>query len=670
MVRTEDASSSEGDRVGTTEERPYDLVGVGFGPSNLALAVCAREQKSRLSCLFVERNDSVAWHPGMLIEGSRMQISFLKDLVSLRNPASPYSFLQYAKAKGRLERFVNLDESRLTRIEYNDYLKWVAEDFAEQVRYGTRVIRVAPAREPGGLGASLFCVETEDVSSGLRTKIYARNVVDAGGGRPHLPADVVEARSVMHSSDFLTRFPAQFDDLRRPYRLVVVGGGQSAGEIAEYILDRYENAEVNLIVTGLTLQPTDNSPFSNEQYYSENADAFYQSSATTRAAVTARVRGSNYGVIREDLLNRLYHIDYLDHVKGRRRLRIHSFAHLSSVRQKDDDLVATIEQRLEHRLNELRCDGVVLATGYDRSLDPEIFADVLPLLSTGESGGLFLSSAHRALAADELRAGLYVQGCGEAQFGIGETLLSLLPFRSQEILNDIVDSSPASAIEGCPAGSRRGAALAPDAAQYPPRWYLEDDPEKLYALMERFPFATLISAHSGEDPVATHLPLILDRSRGGKGMLFGHLDGTNEHARLIDGRRMLAIFHGPNAYMPPSLFDSDPLPTWNSMAVHVRGSVRVIEDRDTVVRGLIGIAEHSEADNRLSHDDPRIGRLIGGIVGFELDIDELVGRFKLSQDRDESDRRRAADALARATEGGERDLIELAVGLNLTKDAQ
>jgi predicted FMN-binding regulatory protein PaiB len=89
-----------------------------------------------------------------------------------------------------------------------------------------------------------------------------------------------------------------------------------------------------------------------------------------------------------------------------------------------------------------------------------------------------------------------------------------------------------------------------------------------------------------------------------------------------------------------------------------------------VVRGLIGIAEHSEDGSRLRQDDPRIGRLIGGIVGFELEIDELVGRFKLSQDRDESDRRRAADALARATEGGERDFIELAVGLSLAKGAQ
>ncbi|NYS19794.1 SidA/IucD/PvdA family monooxygenase [Streptomyces sp. SJ1-7] len=88
-MRNAHATHPDDDPVGTTTERPYDLLGIGFGPSNLALAVCAREQKLPLSCLFVERQDTVAWHPGMLIDGARMQISFLKDLVSLRNPSSP-----------------------------------------------------------------------------------------------------------------------------------------------------------------------------------------------------------------------------------------------------------------------------------------------------------------------------------------------------------------------------------------------------------------------------------------------------------------------------------------------------------------------------------------------------------------------------------------------------
>ncbi|MER7466092.1 SidA/IucD/PvdA family monooxygenase [Streptomyces sp. NPDC097981] len=677
--------------VGTAADKPYDVVGIGFGPSNLALAVCAREQNIPLSCLFVERRPGVEWHPGMLIDGARMQISFLKDLVSLRNPSSPYSFLQYTKAKGRLERFVNLGEFRPTRIEYDDYLKWVARDFTDQVRFGAQVNRVTPEAAPGGTDLTLFRVETEDVASGRRTTVWARNVVHAGGGRPgRQPADVAKVPTVVHSSEFLTRFPAQFKDHDQTLRFLVAGGGQSAGEIAEYLLAQYDRAEVHLIVSGYTLQPTDNSPFVNEQFYSGSADAFYRMDPGHRAVVAGQLRDANYGVVREDLLERLFNTDYLDEVKGRRRLHIHPFSRFAAVHEDGDGLVATIEGRLGSRPDErLECDGVVLATGYDRTLDPAIFGDVLPHLVMGESGeDVSLARDYRARTSPRLRAGLYLQGFGESQFGLGDTLLSLLPFRAKEIVDGIADRLPALDIGGCPVLSARaaeaaaarsgaagagaakaGAAGAGTAAQagvgYPPRWYLEHDQDKLQALMERFRFATLISARSGDEPYATHLPLVLDPSRGPKGVLFGHLDRANEHAALLDGRRMLAVFHGPNAYMAPGVFAGDPLPTWNSMSVHARGRVRVIEDRDELVRGLIGIAEHSQTDNRLRPEDPRIDRIIGGIVGFELEIDELVGRFKLSQDRDESDRRRAAVELARSTERGEREFIEYAVGLSL-----
>ncbi len=142
-------------QIGLDPANPYDLVGIGFGPSNLALAVAAYEHEASISCLFIERQPVVNWHPGMLIDGAKMQISFLKDLVTLRNPASPYSFLQYVKAQGRLERFVNLNEFRPTRIEYNGYLRWVAEDFSDCVWYGTRVERVRPYSVAGG--ASRTC---------------------------------------------------------------------------------------------------------------------------------------------------------------------------------------------------------------------------------------------------------------------------------------------------------------------------------------------------------------------------------------------------------------------------------------------------------------------------------------------------------------------------------
>ena len=207
----------------------------------------------------------------------------------------------------------------------------------------------------------------------------------------------------------------------------------------------------------------------------------------------------------------------------------------------------------------------------------------------------------------------------------------------------------------------------PASIQYPPRRHLEHAPEKLFAVMERFPFATLVSARDRDDPLVSQVPLILDRTRG-KGVLFGHLDRANPQADLLDGRRIVAIFHGPNAYISPNIYSTDQLPTWNAINVHVSGRVRTVSARASLVTGLCRIADRSDrgADPfRLSASDPRIEQLIGHIVGFEIEIEEIVGRFKLSQDRSERDRRRAAIALANSTETGERAFIEYAVGLPL-----
>ncbi|HZM75028.1 MAG TPA: SidA/IucD/PvdA family monooxygenase [Candidatus Limnocylindrales bacterium] len=644
--------------AGTTPNAPFDIVGVGFGPSNLALAVCAREQDDDLACVFVERNLTFRWHPGMLIDGARMQISFLKDLVSLRNPASPYTFLQYTKAHGRLEHFVNLNEFRPTRVEYDDYLRWVARDFDDVVRYGTDVTSVRPATHDG---AALFEVHTEEVVTGARSVMFARNVVYAAGGKPKIPSGCeLSAPSMIHSSQFLHYYPHSFPQREQPYSFVVAGAGQSGGEITDYLLSMYPAAQVHLVISGYGPRPTDNSPFVNEQFQSGESARFYMFDERKREALRGELLSANYGVIREDLLDRLYNQAYLDAVRGTRRLFMHACTRLSAVRPDSHrPLVAVLADRFDASEQTVRCDGVVLATGYRRTLDECLFGDLLPSIRLDAKGHPVITRDHRVEMASGAPSGLYVQGYAESRFGLGDTLLSLLPFRSKEIIDSVRASRPA-----------RRPARAARAAAYPPPQYLEHDTEKLLALIERFKFATIISAVSPDHPVATQLPMVLDRSRGPFGGLFGHMDRANPHAQLIDGREMLIVFSGPNSYISPDIYETDQLPTWNSMAVHVRGRARPVVDRGPLVRGLCRIAQMSEMHPRLTADDPRIDHLIGHIVGFEVEITDLVGRFKLSQDRSGADRHRAALALARHSEAGEREFIEYVTGMSLACEAE
>jgi L-ornithine N5-oxygenase len=632
---------------------PHDVVGVGFGPSNLALAIAARELDESLDCVFYERNAQVSWHPGMLIEGARMQISFLKDLVMLRNPASPYTFLQYAKAKNRLERFVNLGEFRPTRLEYQDYLRWVAEAFSGQVSYGCDVIAVAPANQGEDGEPSLLAVEVHDFSTGEVTTVFTRNVVYAAGGRPRsLPG---ECAGAIHSSRFLIDFPVRYADHAKRYEFGVAGDGQSAAEVATYLLGHYPAARVHLFVGGYALRATDNNPFVNEQFQEQNSDGFRDLGEESRAILRSELRNTNYGVVEEGSLDELYRMAYADEVTGARRLFLHPHSRLSGIHGERGALSATVTERLHGRESTRSFDGVVLATGYDRSLDPEVFGKLLPFLEHDEAGDVLLSGDYRAATTLDLAGGLYLQGYGESSFGLGDTLLSLLPFRTRRIVSDI-------------RGRNRvpGRAGRPRSRPYPPRPYVDEDVERSHQVMRRFNFATVISARGADDPVVTHVPLTLDLTRGRHGVLFGHFDRSNPHAEVIDGREVRIVFHGPNAYMSPDVFERDVLPTWNSITVHVHGRGRLIADEVTLRRGLSGICVQSDPGPdafRLDTEDRRIAGLIGHIVGFEIEIDRIVNRFKLSQELNEAERRRAADALADRVRQDELRLIDELAGI-------
>jgi L-ornithine N5-oxygenase len=642
---------------------PFDVVGIGFGPSNLALAICARELAPSSNCLFFEQNSRFQWHPGMLFEGARMQISFLKDLVSLRNLASPYTFLQYTKAQGRLEHFVNLGQLRPTRLEYQDYLRWVANHFSDQVSYDAAVRRITPVEGANGSGLCLFRVDVENVSTQQKSVYFAKNVVCGTGGRSLKPAHATScARRVVHSSEFLLRFPALFADQGRPYVFAVAGAGQSAGEVAAFLLERYEQAQVHMVIPGVALHRTDDNPFVNEHFSEQSANDFYRYSKEKRRTLLQELRATNYGVIREDVLDHLYNLAYVDAVKQRQRLVIHRCARLAGSEERDDRLSAIIEDRFGGPSEELHCDGLVLATGYERSLDPKLFAEVFPFIAGNGSEDVVLSPNCRVKTSPDLRAGFYVQGYGESAFGIGDTLLSLLPFRSRNIVEDIrkhAGDDEGVATPMCVSPS----VVRPARADYPPQSFIQDDPERLYTAMERFKFATVISARGADEPVVTEIPLVLDRSRGEKGVLFGHMDKWNPQVELLDGRKVLVLFHGPNAYISPRLSRNNVLPTWNSITVRVHGHVALVRDRSALVRGLSTIAEQSEHDDHLSADDPRIERLLDYIVGFEIKIEQMIGRFKLCQDRSESDRRAAVEAMVKRTEVGERNIIEYLTGL-------
>jgi L-ornithine N5-oxygenase len=626
-----------------------DVLAFGFGPSNLALAVAATETGCEHSLLFLEQKPAFSWHPGMMFASSKLQISFLKDLVTLRDPTSPYTFLQYLKAKGRLERFVNLREFFPSRLEFSDYFAWVAAQFGDLVRYGSQVraVRVAATARKS---PSLFEVDVGEIATGSVSTIRARNIVYACGGTRRLISTGIESSSrIIHSDDFLTSFPIQFPSRSSSYAFAVVGDGQSAGEIVAYLLDTYPASTVHLLIPGYAPRPSDNSPFVNEAFFSGEAEEMYATEDSKRVPILGALRNTNYGVMDRDLIDHIYRAVYLEELQGNKRLIIHPFVRVKSAHDTG--------RRLEVRTTilgdggpALECDGVVMATGYRRTLDPEIFDHVLPFIRKDDSGRIALSRQYRAETVVPTECGLYLQGYSEATHGIGDTLLSMVAFRSKEIWDDICCRNRRAA-------SRERRQII---GEYPPKRHLETDREILYEVINRYRFATVVSVGDDREALITHVPMTLDVNRGECGVLFGHMDRSNPHVNWLDGRPIRAIFHGPNSYISPNDLGTDQLPTWNSIAVHVRGKARVVEDATTVLRGIARICEdgdRTEGAYRLNFKDARIPKLIDYIVGFEIDITEIIGRFKLSQDRIPSDRALAAEVLMRRVPTRDQEFI-------------
>ena len=254
-VQTEILHSDEPNEI-------YDLICVGFGPASLAIAIALHDRGLGPSTrvLYLEKQPTFAWHAGMVLPGARMQISFIKDLATLRDPRSHFTFLNYLHRNNRLIHFVNLSTFLPLREEYNDYLSWCAGHFSDKVQYNEKVTTVNPLVDASKDIVSMFEIQSINADGVTQTRV-ARNVVVAVGGSPIIPPAFPDSDArVIHSSTYASAVPSILVDRQAPYKIAVVGAGQSAAEIYSDLHSRYPNSNTRLIIRDHALKPSDDSP--------------------------------------------------------------------------------------------------------------------------------------------------------------------------------------------------------------------------------------------------------------------------------------------------------------------------------------------------------------------------------------------------------------------------
>jgi len=417
-----------------------DVVGIGIGPSNLSLAALL-EGHREVHARFFERRPEFQWHPGLLFSGAAIQVSFIKDLVTLADPTSRFSFLSFLKAQGRLYRFLNAEFERVDRREFNQYFRWVCAQL-DSLHFG-RTVDAVTLQD----GEMVVQVGSE--------RIRSRHLVLGVGSVPSLPQCVLPhlGETVFHGSEYLDRDPAIAGS-----RVMVVGGGQTGAEVVEWILSHRERLPRELwwISRRTNFLPLDESPFANELFTPSYTRFFSGLSEPVRRGLVATQKMASDGISPRTLTRltqRLYDLEFLD--PSQAKCHLWPGHELRGISQEDGCWKVDAADLAADRCRIVRADIVVLCTGSATALPPCVSGLASQLVDA--SGKLHFNPDYSVVWNAAPKNRIYIQNIDRTVWGIADPNLSLMAWRSAVIVNsllgreayDTTDSLPLVEWRGC-----------------------------------------------------------------------------------------------------------------------------------------------------------------------------------------------------------------------------
>ncbi|HET6859484.1 MAG TPA: lysine N(6)-hydroxylase/L-ornithine N(5)-oxygenase family protein, partial [Streptomyces sp.] len=378
------------------EEETLDLLGVGIGPFNLSLAALA-DAVPGLSAAFLEQRTAFHWHPGLLIEGATLQVPFLADLVSLVDPTSRWSFLNYIRTRERLFPFYFAERFHMDRAEYDAYCRWASEQLPS-CRFGHQVDTV---RWDAGREAFEVDFTRLDATGGAEGvgRYFARNLVLGVGTAPKIPEPLRAlahdpSAPVWHSAEYLDR-RAQ---LLAAEHVTVIGSGQSGAEaFLDLLRHRPEGGEgLTWLTRTPAFAPMEYSKLGLEQFTPDYTRYFHGLSEPVRDRLLPQqwqlykgVSGDTLGDIHDELYRRTLGGRWPD------AALTPGVAVRSARRGGDGRIELGVTHAQQETEAQLVTDAVVLATGYaERSVDGMI-EPLLPHLSRDEAGRPDVDADHR-----------------------------------------------------------------------------------------------------------------------------------------------------------------------------------------------------------------------------------------------------------------------------------
>lgn len=401
----------------------HDLVGIGIGPFNLGLACLA--QPTGLDAVFLDRADGFRWHHGMMIEGSTIQVPFLADLVTMADPTSEFSFLNWLKHTGRLYPFYIRESFYALRTEYDAYCRWAASRLPD-LWWNHEVVRVE--HDPAD---DVYVVHAMRTDTGEERTLRARHVVVGVGTRPTVPAELRDvADHAVHSSEYLHHR----DELRASGSITVVGSGQSAAEIYRDLLEgaREGGYRLDWITRSPRFFPMEYTKLTLEMTSPEYTDHFHALPIGMRQHL-GREQRSLYKGISADLIGDIYDTLYRLSAEGPVRTTLLSDTEVAAADWDGERYRLTLRHGQLAEEHERETDSLILATGYAAETPP-FLAGIAERLDWDALGRLDVA---RDYSIDGGRGRLFVQNGEEHTHGLTAPDLGFGAWRNSSILASI-----------------------------------------------------------------------------------------------------------------------------------------------------------------------------------------------------------------------------------------
>ncbi|TGM44679.1 ornithine monooxygenase [Leptospira levettii] len=422
-----------------------DVLGIGFGPSNLSLAIQLKELAffNDKKVRFFEKKKSFSWQPGLLLPNTNLQIHFLKDLVTLINPKSPFTFINYLKEQGRLSDFINLNVSYPSRMEFNDYLFWAANKFEDIVSYNSYITDI----EPKYNGNQVSHFKVTYVHDNIPNEIETRHLVIASGRSPKIPSaffQIYDGINVIHSDQFTKSEVHKIasENNLKDHKIAIIGAGQSAAEIFLYLLEsKNPNLKVVNFIRQFGYSPADSSSFRNKVFDPDFVDVFYNLPSEAKNNILESLLNTNYSVVDPDLISKiftkLYHMQHFDRSNNGAIVSLSEIKNV--IRNSENKIEIEYSSKINSKVEKQEFDYIVLATGFEQAfLYKKYFNKFKDIIQYGNDSNLEVNRDYSIKFKKCSEAKLFLQGYSEMNHGIADTLLSVMANRAFTIATSLI----------------------------------------------------------------------------------------------------------------------------------------------------------------------------------------------------------------------------------------